>query len=243
MPTLANTGPEKSAETKFSWDYDVPNIPFWSDLQPDSTITIARNFLTCFSKSEVEDMNLDDTLDKDQKLHLLLRLLQEKLAAREAQVSPQPLRMVDYSEWQRLMIGIETMQKFLDLPEEEDTLRIIMESGKDGNRNMSGVNMMAAFKEKHGLYMEAETLAREVLPFMQGHEMLGPDSPQAFGTIRTLIRTIWKQGRGEEARDLLKTTSDLIEKMGDGKFRKYQAEERDMLQGVVAELEKWDTLR
>jgi hypothetical protein len=243
MATVANTEPEKFTETKFSWDYDVPNTPFWSDLQPDSTITIARNFLTCFSQSEVEDMNLDDTLDKDQKLHLLFRLLREKLTARDAEVFPQLLHDVDYSEWQRLMIGIETMQKFLGLPEEEDTLRIIMENGKDGKRNMSGVNMMAGFKEKHGLYSEAETLAQEVLPFMQGHEILGPDSPQTFGTTRTLIRSIWKQNREEEARKLVEDTSNLIEKMGDGKFRKYQAEERNMLQNLVVELEKWSTLK
>lgn len=227
---------KKTVETKFPWDYDIPDTPFWSDLE----FTVGRNFLTCFSPSEVEQMHLDGALNENQKLELLLKLLQEKLESRKAEVAPQSLCSIDFAEWQRLMIGIETMQKFLDLPEEEETLRIIMENGRDGKRNMSGVNMMAIFKEKHGLYSEAETLAREVLPFMQTHEMLGVDSPQAMGTTRTLIRSIWKQGREEEAEGLVKETSNLVEHMKDGKFGKYQAEEHRMLVDLVAELQKWN---
>jgi len=223
------------ANTTFPWDYDVPATPFWSGLD----FTVGRNFLTCFTPSKVEQMRLDPTLDRDKRLHLLLTLLQQKLAARDAEVAPARLHSLDFNEWQRLMIGIETMQKFLGLPEEEDTIRIIMENGKDDKRNMSGVNMMAGFKERHGQYAEAEVLAREVLPFMQNSEMLGVDSPQALGTTRTIISCLWKQGRFEEAQKLVDETLGLIGRMGEGKFEKYQEDERDMLLGLVGELEDW----
>lgn len=231
----SNISAPKSAETKFSWDYDVPDTPFWSDLD----FTVGRNFLTCFSPSEIQGMHLDASLDKPQKLHLLLKLVQERLASREVEVVPESLLSFDFGEWQRLMLAIQTMQNCLGLPEEEETVRIIMKNGRDGKRNISGVNMMARFKEKHGLYSEAEALAREALPVLRGHEMLGVDSPQVLGTTRTLIRCVWKQGLEKEARKLVNETSDLIERMGHGKFRKYQAEEQIMIRDLVVELENW----
>ena len=235
---MAEETPKAASQVqKFPWDFDVPETPFWSDLE----FTVARNFLTCFSESEVKQMHLDHNLDRESRLRLLLGLVQQKLVAREAEVAPSRLHAEDFNEWQRIMIGIETMQKFLGLPEEEETLKKIMENGKDGKRNMSGVNMMANFKEKQGSYEDAELLAREVLPFMQQHEMLGVDSPQAFGTTRTLLRCVWKQGKQEEARALIAETSALIDGMDKSKFSKYQEEERGMLAGLVCELEDWNS--
>jgi hypothetical protein len=225
----------KDAEIKYSWDFDVPETPFWSNLE----FTVARNFLTCFTSSEVEQMPLDESLDNEAKLRLLLSKVQQKLTTREREVAPVILHDLDFSEWQRLMIAIETMQKFLNLPEEAETIRILMENGKDGKRDMSGVNMMAHYRAKHGPYAEGEMLAREALPFMQNHAMLGPDSPQALGTSRALIACLWKGGKLDEAKTLLEETVRLVGSMGNGKFGKYQEREKILFQIVETELEHW----
>ena len=47
------------------------------------------------------------------------------------------------------------------------------------------------FVEKIGKYEEsAET-------WLQGHELLGRDSPQALGCIRVLFKGLWKKGKRE----------------------------------------------
>jgi hypothetical protein len=46
---------------------------------------------------------------------------------------------------------------------------------------MSALHQLSGVMETVERYGEAETMAREVLPWMQGHEMLGGNSPQALG--------------------------------------------------------------
>ncbi|KAJ7361145.1 hypothetical protein DFH08DRAFT_366501 [Mycena albidolilacea] len=232
---MADTKDTAQQQPKFDWDYDVPDTPFWRDLP----FTAGRNFLTCYSPSELEDMNFDGTLSVPSKFAFLLSLLEARLATRKAAAAPVLLHVADYPEWARLMLGIETMQKNLDMPEEAETLRIMLETS-EGDRRVSWLNMLAGFKLRHGEYAEAERLEREVLPWMQKHERLGVDSPQALGTTRTIIEALWKQGgsKVDEARRLAEETAVLVEAMGSSKFAKYQEEERQMLRDLVAELEK-----
>jgi hypothetical protein len=48
---------------------------------------------------------------------------------------------------------------------------------------MSALHKLNGLMETVGRYGEAETMAREVLPWMQGHEMLGGNGPQALGCM------------------------------------------------------------
>lgn len=226
---------EKPAPPKFEWDFDVPDTPFWKGLE----FTVARNFLTCYSSEEVKKMHFDATLSVPHRMRFLLSQLSSDLSARETAASPQELHVVDPATWRRFLLGIQTMQKLLDLPvEEAETIRRTL-STTEGNARVPWLNMLADLNLRNGDYGEAERLSREVLPWMQNHEKLGNDSPQAFGTTRIIIQSAWKQGgrKEDEARRLIEATFGLIDGMGESKFAKYQEEEREMLQALKANLE------
>ncbi|KAJ4389612.1 hypothetical protein N0V93_007083 [Gnomoniopsis smithogilvyi] len=219
---------------KFPWDFDDPNTPFWND--PALKSPLSRNFLTCFTAQEVTDMNLDASahLIKDKKLSLLLHLLQSKYEARKAEVAPSPLYETAWEDWQRLMVGFIHLQDLSGLGEEQqNSLELLMKHGRDGKRNLVGVNMMASFKMDQGKYDDAELLVREALPWLQEHEMLGRDSPQALGCMRRLIECLWKQGKIDEADKVLGEYRTLVTDMGNGKFEKYQDEEKEEMETLL----------
>lgn len=233
---MASKDTQDPRSRKFQWDYDIPQTPFWSDLD----FTVGRNFLSCFNQDEIQNLKLDqyEESDKMTKQHILLDILKARLEQREQGSAPQSLREINYHEWQTILVAITTLLKFLDDDRqyEEETLRYLMNHGKTGGKNMTGVNMLAHFKTRTGEYAEAEALVREVLPFLRSHEMLGIDSPQVFGSTRLLIRALWMQGKRDEAQSLIEQTSVLIEGMGSSIFVKYQDDERKMLQDLVEEL-------
>lgn len=182
-------------------------------------------------------MNLDGSahLTKEKKLSLLLHLLQAKYKAREAEVAPSPLYETSWEEWQRLMVGITHLQDLSGLREQQEkSLKLLIEHGRDGKRNLAGVNMMASFKMKHEEYSDAEIMLREVLPWLQNHEVLGRDSPQALGSMRRLVECLWFQGKIDEAEETLSECQVLVENMGTGKFAKYQVDEQEDL-GTLAQ--------
>ncbi|KAI3399352.1 hypothetical protein diail_7079, partial [Diaporthe ilicicola] len=225
----------KPQEPKFEWDFDVPDTPFWKGID----FRVARNFLTCYEPNELETIQFDATLTETQRLEFLLSQLQSKLTTRQAAVAPEKLHVADPVIWQRLLLGIETLQKFLGLFEDEaETIRTML-STMEGDARVPWQNMLADLDMRNGNFAEAEVLAREVLPWMQNHVKLGVDSPQAFGTTRMLITSLWRQGGGkkDEAKGLIKETSALIEGMTESKFAKYQDEERQMLVDLEAELQ------
>ncbi|KAI0123624.1 hypothetical protein BJ170DRAFT_639816 [Xylariales sp. AK1849] len=219
---------------KFEWDFDVPDTPFWKDME----FTVARNFLTCYQPEEIEKMEFDATAPVHDRLRYLLSQLQSTVSAREAAAAPQKLHVTDARAWTKLLLGIATIQKFLARPREEEEIIRTLLATTEGMARVSWLNMMADLSLRNGDYASAEAAAREVLPVMQTHEKCGPDSPQAFGTTRIIIRSLWKQGgsKEDEAKRLLEETFALIEGMGDSKFVKYQDEEREMLQDLKDKL-------
>lgn len=226
----------KPKDPKFEWDFDVPDTPFWQDID----FRVARNFLTCYKANELENIEFDATLSTEQRLQFLLSQLQSRLSACQAAVAPEKLHTAEVVTWQRLLLAIETLQKFLGLFEEEaETIRTML-SATEGDARIPWLNMLADLDIRNGNFVEAEVLAREVLPWMQNHVKLGIDSPQAFGTTRTLIHCLWKQGgdKKEEAQSLFNTTFGLIDSMADSKFAKYQDEERQMLLELKTGLEE-----
>lgn len=64
-------------------------------------------------------------------------------------------------------------------------------------------------------------------------------SLQTLGYMKVLARSIWKQTRCAEAEEWIVECSLAIEKMGNGKFAKYQDDERLQLEGDVEALKEW----
>jgi len=224
------------ANTKFVWDFDVPEGPFWADLE----MTVARNFLTCFTPEEQQAMTFDGTLPKDEKLELLLARSHAKMAQESAAAAPKPLWEADFQKWANLQLSLYTMNLNLDrLDACEAVLREWADRGTTDIARAVTRNMLSTVKEKQGHYAEAEALARGVLPWMQTHERLGVDSPQAFGTTRSIIRAVWKQGRYAEAEVLVDDYDRLVDNMGDSKFVKYQDDERRYLAELMEQLRAW----
>lgn len=228
---------EPAPNTQFEWDFDVPNTPFWKDLD----FSVARNFITCFQPEELQRISFHEhaALPVSDRLHFLLSELHLLLSTSQASAAPQSFQTTHPDGWHRLQLGIETMERFLGLMDDEaETIRTMLTTTR-GDARFPWLNMLAALDLRTGKYAEAEDLAREVLPWMQNHEKLGPDSPQALGTTRMLIKALWRQGgdKEQDARRLAAETETLIEDMGERKFKKYQGEERQMLRDVVAELD------
>lgn len=231
------TSTNQQGEPRFEWDFDVPDTPFWKGID----FRVARNFLTCLDSSELEDVPFDqlDGIDAKNRLLFLLSQLQARLSNHEVAAAPSPLYIADPDQWRKFMLAIQTLQNHLDLPQDEaKTIRRVLHTA-EGDSRIPWLNMLANLDLKNGDYAEAEELALEVVPWMQAHAKLGVDSPQALGSMRTLIQAAWHQGgaKREEAKRLIRETSDLIEDMGSSKFAKYQEEERQMLQKLKEELE------
>ncbi|OIW22850.1 hypothetical protein CONLIGDRAFT_687260 [Coniochaeta ligniaria NRRL 30616] len=201
---------QQRAVPRFEWDFDVPDTPFWKDVD----MRVARNFITCYEPHQLEKIPFGDQscLPEPDKLKFLLDELESQLAVHQAAVAPEKLHEADPVMWRRLLLGIETLQKHRNMPKEEaETIRIML-STTEGDTRVPWLNMLADLDIRNGNFNEAESIAREVLPWMQKHEKLGVDSPQALGTTRSIINSMWKQGGGkvDEARRLVGETEALI---------------------------------
>lgn len=127
-----------------------------------------------------------------------------------------------------------------NLDADETVTRALCENGANGGKDMSALHWLSGLLEESGRYAKAEAAAREVLPWLQGHAMLGSrESPQALGCMKVLVRCIWKQTRYGEAEAWVVDCESAIEKMGTGKIAKYQDDEREQLESDIEALKKW----
>lgn len=241
MKMASTTGYRYSQNSKdigeaknFSWEYPVPTNEFWNPLD----FVVGRNFLQCFSADEIARLPLDSTLNKDGKLELLLQLLQERLSSRDAAAAPRTLYDVNYEAWDKLLLGICTMQGQLgQSAEAEKTIRTLVDRRKD-KTNLSHLHSLSGLLAEQGRYAEAEETEMPVKLWLD--ERLGKDSPQALGSRRIIAKVMWKQGpsRQGEARELLAEVMELIGGMGGGQFAVYQAEQRETTEKMIADLER-----
>jgi len=79
-------------EPKFPWDYDILNNAFWNSLD----YRIGRNFLQCYTESEISHMTFDESLHFDRKLSYLRTLLDHTFREREEKSAPTPLHDSNY---------------------------------------------------------------------------------------------------------------------------------------------------
>ena len=219
----------------FPWEYGVPDNDFWNDLDWH----MGQSFLSRFSDTEIEALNpqLDASLPKSGKLDLLRRLLREKLVTEEAAVAPKTLIEADNPKWRGINSALgSTYRCEGNVNEELKILKYII-----ANSNASLVqydHYLASLLEATGQYEEAIELARPILKSLDSS--LGPDSPQAHGSRRTIAMSLWKLGKKEEAEILIKEIQDNIVLSAHGKFAEYQVEEQRILDEFTNELQKWD---
>jgi hypothetical protein len=225
------------AAKDFVWENPVPVNKFWdSFLYCD-----ARTFLSSFSEQELEELPIDPNSSQDHraKVEFLLQLLREKLAKKEAATEPpQSLYEKDFKQWNDLWRGIYAFENQLDLPQAEDTIRMIVRKRQDQS-NLSVCHMLADHLVKVGKYAEAEETERPVCAWMDEHPSLGKDSPQSINARRIIAKALWFQGetRRSEAEAMVAEIHALAEGMGDGKFGVYQETERELNQAMMSELQ------
>ncbi len=230
------------AAAAFSWEAPVPVNPFWDDID----YCPARNFLGSFSEAELEQLSINpQSMDtQDTKLHILLRLLKEKLAQEEAVASPpQSLHDTNYTQWYDLWQAIHTFQSTLGLLEAaEATARMLVARQPGDSTDVRPRHILAETLVKVGKYAEAEDTARPVCAWMDANPRLGKASPQAINSRRMIARALWGQGqpRRAEAEALLAEIDEIVDGMGagDGRFAVYQEEEKRLNAQMRAELKE-----
>ena len=185
-------------------------------------------------------MTFDANLSFAKKLEYLRSLLDATFSRKEEEAALTPLHDANYNVWKRLKLGMSTTDQFAgDYNAEEKIVREQYENGPDGTKDVSALLRLSEIMEVTGRYSEGESMGREVLPWMQRHELLGKDSPQAISSMRHLASNIWKQERYEEGGEWLESCRKTVENMAKGKFGKYQDSERRQLEEVIKSLNKW----
>jgi hypothetical protein len=213
----------------FSWEAPVPVNSFWDAFE----YCTARSFLCNFSAEELRQLPIDpDSTDiYQEKAKLLLKLLQTKLAEEESaswSLSGCELFESDYNRWYDLWQAVYAYQNELNLPEAEETVRMLVARNRDKSSEVRPRHMLAEYLVKNGGYKEAEDIEFPVCAWMDARPHLGKESPQAINARRILVRALWGQGqpRRHEAEELLAEIEALVDGMADGKFGVYQQEER-----------------
>ena len=166
--------PQTDKSPNFPWEYLVPDNQFWSGLP----FVVGRNFLSNFTAEEVEHLPIDPNcnLGKGKKVNLLLNLLKSRLAERDSTAAPETYYDIEFPGWDKLWVGIFTMQHELGHPEAEQTMRRMCDRSKDES-NLSHFHTLAGMLVARGEYVEGEVMERKVKPWLE--EKLGKDSPQS----------------------------------------------------------------
>ncbi|KAI0151868.1 hypothetical protein GGR57DRAFT_470582 [Xylariaceae sp. FL1272] len=217
-PLMSQTHEETVKVRDFPWEYPIPNNKFWADIP----LAPARTFLQSFSAGELAKLPIDpdSTLEVDRKLVLLLALLREQLAKKEADSAPDSLYDADYATWEKIHMGIFSSQRSLkDNDAAEVTVRMLIDRRKDRS-NLSLLQSLDFILMDSGKYGEVEQTEQKIIEWLNGR--LGKDSPQALGSRRILAEARWYLGEKKKADDLLDETKKLAESMADGQYAKYR---------------------
>ncbi|AEO70430.1 2af7a199-4405-43fb-abde-30e69e36a884 [Thermothielavioides terrestris] len=226
------------AARDFPWEHAVPQNRFWDDLP----FTVGRNFLSLFGADEQPPPSFDDAqsgaLSKTEKLQLLLKILRERLATKEADAAPQTFYDVDYEAWNKTWLAIAGIQHELGDAAEEETLRMLIERRKDPS-NLSHLHSLCGVLLNQGRYREAETSEVAVREWLDGK--LGRESPQALAARRMIAQAVWMQGRRAEAEQLMEEVGRIIERTADDSpYAVYRDQQREMTDELWEKLRKED---
>ena len=185
-------------------------------------------------------MDFDENLMQEEKLKHLRSILNDTFSLKARKAAPAPLCEADNASWRDLKFAFSGIEHALEsYGAEEVILRDLYDHGSDGLKNMSALHSLSWLLEDRGRYPEAEAAARDVLPWIREHQVLGsPDSPQALGCMRILVKSIWKQGRHVEAEEWVEACETTIENLGKGKFAKYQQDEKGQFDAEMEALRR-----
>jgi hypothetical protein len=216
------------AARAFSWEFPVPRTAFWDDLP----FSVARNFLTLYTSPEDGQTlpSFDDAgnLSYDEKLQLLLKLLQERIAAKDAAAAPQTFYDVDYPAWDKTWLAVVSVQQKLgNTTAQEETLRMMIAKRKDTS-NLSHLHNLSALLVQEGKYEEAEKSEVEVRDWLDSK--LGKESPQSLSARRIIAEAVSRQpGRKAEGEKLLDGVDEIIAGTGeDSPYAVYKEEQSKM---------------
>ena len=182
------------AAKAFRWEEPVPVNNFWDSFE----YCVARSFLWNFTDDEYKKLPIDPDSNDNQRTKSLLciQLLKDKLRKEEAATSPpNSLHDTYYKRWYGFWQGIYTMQDRIDLPEAEETVRMLVATRPEENfeNNVVPPHMLADHLVKVGKYKEAEEIEMPILAWMDAKPHLGKESPQAINARRIIAKALWFQ--------------------------------------------------
>lgn len=235
---------EQRNQEQFPWEAPLPTGPFWDDITTDHNgESIARTSKqSIFTAEELAALPLDHTLPRLEKFQLLEKIISEKLAGLTKDTQPEKLGDDDYKKWRNGKWSIAVLH-LDDLTRCHKELQdmITASTTRKGFPDVGALNMLAFGLKDAGRNAEAETVGRQMLPLLQQHEKLGPDSPQVIGCMRLLMEVVAKQGRKDEAMELNKKGYEVIGELAKGRFKKYEVEEIEEMDMVKGEIPKWSS--
>ncbi|KAL4861733.1 hypothetical protein BDV12DRAFT_179821 [Aspergillus spectabilis] len=210
-----------------------PTGPFWASLDP----TIAGTVAAVLTPQDIDQSKLDPSATTTNKLDALQTALTAKLSS-----LPSNLHETDYDLWKSIKSSLFHIHKGLGNVDEQE--KVLLESinnpgpstNSAGGKDLAAIHNLAALYEEKGQYADAEANAREALSGIEAHPRLGKDTPQALGSLRVLIKALSKQGKTAEAEQYVGQARASIDNLAGTQWAKYQQEENDALDKVVAEL-------
>lgn len=238
-------------QSKVVFPWEVPTLtgPFW-DTFDDNHRHRARAFSQIFTSDELDAMSLDAALDQEAKVRQLYHILQDDAATRPM-VPAEYLEAEDWRrwttrEWLLCQLGgelgdFDVVERRLN--SQMKTYKKRFDSGIDpslrGPQDLAAIDGMVDMLSRAKRWEEAELFAREALPMIRTHPMLGPNSPQVLGHMRNLMEILARQGKLEEAKQLNEEGYLVIQALAQGQFGKYEQEEIEAMDKVKANLVVW----
>ncbi|KAK1757300.1 hypothetical protein QBC47DRAFT_375636 [Echria macrotheca] len=233
---FSNANVNKSASAQqFSWEKAVPMNAFWDGIDWVSCI----HFLGNFSDEERSELPIDpnSTASTDDKVKLLISLLDAKLAKEEAAAAPKSLAETQPKAWRRLLHAKYVLQSRLGLVSDAgQSIRKLVEHFGDTDEVLQ--SSLADQLVVEGDYAQAEKIMGPVVATMDAD--MTKASPQAIGSRRILLSAIWKQGpsRRADAENVVAEIKESIQGMVGTKYEVYVKSEEEELDKVLAELAK-----
>ncbi|OQN98438.1 hypothetical protein B0A48_15708 [Cryoendolithus antarcticus] len=221
-------------EERFSWDFDLPAEPFWQAVgwKP------ARMFFACFSQADIDSMDLMSKPAPSQSDKFELLLQQYETASKALD----PLDS-NYQRSYNLAMGRATLLPLLGRAEEGDAIlkEMLEKPDPSGKPQIATMHNIASRVAERGDYAEAEKMVLELLPMEEIEPKLGPHSPQALSLLRLLTEARYRLGKSELAKESFQRLVKLTEEAKDTKFRKYEADEKELNDELIKKLgiEAW----
>jgi hypothetical protein len=239
---------------QFPWEAPHLTGAFWDNF-PDPNHHLARSVGRLFSPYEFARLHLDPAADPAHKQAQLHAALEQHMPDSD---QPEALSPDAYGQWHTRGFVLAALERDLGRDDEaESRLRQLAASwekrhragGTDGTaadpetvgsaKDVGALNNLAFLLAARGRCAEAEAVARELAPLLDGAPLLGRTSPQALGNRRLLIECVARQGRAAEAERLCVEVYGVVGEMAGTKFAKYEEEERVALHEVRGKLGEW----